>query len=143
SGSGVFRLRVTGAGAVVVDHGTQSLTATQSLGAGEFAHVAVSYDGSVATVYVNGAYSASGELPLVAGAGELRIGADRDGAFFAGVVDEVRVWDRARAQVEIGDERAHRLIGNEPGLAAYYRLDEGSGTRVYDQTDTAAHGTVA
>ncbi|WP_197371087.1 LamG-like jellyroll fold domain-containing protein, partial [Streptomyces clavuligerus] len=93
--------------------------------------------------YVNGAYSASGELPLVAGAGELRIGADRDGAFFAGVVDEVRVWDRARAQVEIGDERAHRLIGNEPGLAAYYRLDEGSGTRVYDQTDTAAHGTVA
>ncbi|MEH6374564.1 LamG domain-containing protein [Streptomyces sp. KLMMK] len=55
-------------------------------------------------------------------------------------LDEVRIWDRARTPDELKRDKGLRLIGNDPGLVAYYRFDEGSGTRLYDQTDHARHG---
>ncbi|MGX8906129.1 LamG-like jellyroll fold domain-containing protein [Streptomyces netropsis] len=55
-------------------------------------------------------------------------------------LDEVRVWDRARTSEELKRDKGVRLIGNDPGLVAYYRFDEGSGTRLFDQTDHARHG---
>ncbi|MCX4694786.1 LamG-like jellyroll fold domain-containing protein [Streptomyces sp. NBC_01408] len=55
-------------------------------------------------------------------------------------LDEVRVWSRARTADELRRDRHVRLIGNDPGLAAYYRFDEGSGTRLHDQSDHARHG---
>ncbi|MEU1310553.1 LamG-like jellyroll fold domain-containing protein [Streptomyces cinnamoneus] len=55
-------------------------------------------------------------------------------------LDEVRVWDRARTAEELKRDMGVRLIGNDPGLVAYYRFDEGSGTRLHDQTDHARHG---
>ncbi|MFK0258646.1 LamG-like jellyroll fold domain-containing protein [Streptomyces sp. NPDC090445] len=55
-------------------------------------------------------------------------------------LDEVRVWDRARTADELGRDKGVRLMGNDPGLVAYYRFDEGSGTRLHDQTDHARHG---
>ncbi|MEU5053691.1 LamG-like jellyroll fold domain-containing protein [Streptomyces sp. NPDC021096] len=55
-------------------------------------------------------------------------------------LDEVRIWDRARTSDELKRDKGVRLIGNDPGLVAYYRFDEGSGTRLHDQTDRARHG---
>ncbi|MEX2980369.1 LamG-like jellyroll fold domain-containing protein [Streptomyces sp. C36] len=55
-------------------------------------------------------------------------------------LDEVRVWDRARTSDELKRDKGVRLIGDDPGLVAYYRFDEGSGTRLFDQTDHARHG---
>ncbi|MFB7635560.1 LamG-like jellyroll fold domain-containing protein, partial [Streptomyces sp. NPDC056149] len=55
-------------------------------------------------------------------------------------LDEVRVWDRARTAGELTRDKGIRLIGNDPGLTAYYRFDEGSGTRLHDQTDHGRHG---
>ncbi|MFF7022774.1 LamG-like jellyroll fold domain-containing protein [Streptomyces klenkii] len=55
-------------------------------------------------------------------------------------LDEVRIWDRARTPDELKRDKGVRLIGNDPGLVAYYRFDEGSGTRLHDQTDGARHG---
>ncbi|MFH8786666.1 LamG-like jellyroll fold domain-containing protein [Streptomyces roseoverticillatus] len=55
-------------------------------------------------------------------------------------LDEVRIWNRARTAEELARDKGVRLIGNDPGLVAYYRFDEGSGTRLHDQTDHARHG---
>ncbi|MCQ8770766.1 LamG domain-containing protein [Streptomyces telluris] len=55
-------------------------------------------------------------------------------------LDEVRIWDRARTPDELKRDKGVRLVGNDPGLVAYYRFDEGSGTRLHDQTDHARHG---
>ncbi|MFI2209566.1 LamG-like jellyroll fold domain-containing protein [Streptomyces sp. NPDC020141] len=143
SGQGGFQLRITNSGQVVLDHSTGSVTSSQTVPAGTYAHIAASFDGTVATLYVNGAFSASATLAYPTdGNASLRIGSAQSGGFFSGVVDEVRIWNRARSRSELTEERSYRLIGNEPGLIAYYRLDEGSGTAVYDQTDTAALGTV-
>ncbi|MEV4502390.1 LamG-like jellyroll fold domain-containing protein [Streptomyces klenkii] len=58
-------------------------------------------------------------------------------------LDEVRIWDRARTPDELKRDKGVRLIGNDPGLVAYYRFDEGAGTRLHDQTDHARHGELA
>ncbi|GGZ35897.1 hypothetical protein GCM10010387_32630 [Streptomyces inusitatus] len=143
SGQGGFQLRITNTGQVVLDHSTGSVTSSQTIPAGTYAHIAASFDGSTATLYVNGAFSASAALAYPTdGNASLRIGSAQSGGFFSGTVDEVRIWNRARSRSELTEERSYRLIGNEPGLIAYYRLDEGAGTAVYDQTDTAALGTV-
>lgn len=48
------------------------------------------------------------------------------------VVSDARIWNIARTQTEIQDNMNKRLTGNEPGLVAYYPLDEGTGTIAYD-----------
>jgi hypothetical protein len=42
-------------------------------------------------------------------------------------MDEVRIWNVARSPQEILGARDRQLLGDEPGLLVYWRLDEGSG----------------
>lgn len=146
SGQGGFQLKISNAGRVILEHSTgTALTSVQAIPAGTYAHIAASFNGSVATLHINGILSISAALGYTAdGTASLRIGsAQSGGSVFNGVIDEVRIWNRARTQKELAEERGYRLVGNEPGLIAYYRLDEGSGTRVYDQSDSAVHGTLS
>ncbi|MFI6175586.1 LamG-like jellyroll fold domain-containing protein [Nonomuraea sp. NPDC051191] len=111
----------------------------------EYSHVAAVFEGIEATVYLNGRASATIRLPYRAGkAAEVMLGAANTSTpvtkVFNGEIDEVRIWDRARPLAELKRDSGHRLIGNEPGLVAYYRLDEGTGTTVHDQSDNALHG---
>ncbi len=50
---------------------------------------------------------------------------------FTGDVDEVRIWSSPARDFT---DRGRRLTGIEPGLVAYYRMDEGGGTAVSDST---------
>ena len=63
-------------------------------------------------------------------------------ALFAGVIDEVRVWNIARPPKSIQENYQQRLIGNEDLLLGYWRFDEGAGTVVGDQTDHNHCGTL-
>ncbi len=63
-------------------------------------------------------------------------------AAFQGQLDEIRLWSVARSQSAIVAGRTVQLDGTEPGLAGYWRLDEGSGTTAYDQTNYAHHATL-
>ena len=65
-----------------------------------------------------------------------RIGFDRP---FNGSLDEVRIWSVARTNDEIKINRGVPLIGNELGLLAYYKLDEGSGQTASDATINHLH----
>ncbi|MFE3072518.1 LamG-like jellyroll fold domain-containing protein [Streptomyces sp. NPDC059247] len=130
---------------LTLEHPTGSVTARNALKKGEYHHIAASYDGTTATLYVDGEKAAEGALAK-APPGTTRLAINNNsatgrGGSYSGVVDEVRIWNRARSQTELAEERSYRLIGNEEGLAAYYRFDEASGTKAYDQSDSAAHGT--
>ncbi|PSJ26649.1 hypothetical protein B7P34_21870 [Streptosporangium nondiastaticum] len=93
------------------------------------------------TVYRDGEAAATRDADgAYAGTGALLLG---KALWFGGAraeLDEVRIWDRARTAGELKRDKSVRLIGNDPGLVAYYRFDEGSGTRLHDQTDHARHG---
>ncbi|BAZ24842.1 hypothetical protein NIES4073_57420 [Kalymmatonema gypsitolerans NIES-4073] len=63
--------------------------------------------------------------------------------FFNGKIDEVRIWNYARSEYDIRANMNFRLVGDEFGLLGYWRFDEGGGTRVFDQTAHAHHGTIS
>lgn len=54
------------------------------------------------------------------------------GAFFSGEMDEIRIWNTVRRDVEIRENRFARLAGNESGLVSYWRCDEGDGVFAND-----------
>jgi hypothetical protein len=62
---------------------------------------------------------------------------------FAGSLDEVRVWTIARSADEIKRDQLRRINGDEAGLVGYWRCNEGSGTQVYDASNSRAHGSFA
>lgn len=68
---------------------------------------------------------------------EFRIGHDDDVSYFDGLVDDVRVWNDARTATEIQDNRFNELIGNEPNLVGYWRLNND----LLDETTSANHLT--
>ncbi|WP_411129153.1 LamG-like jellyroll fold domain-containing protein [Streptomyces sp. x-19] len=144
------RLSLDENGALVLAHGPDaSVTSSDvTVPVGTYSHVAVVYDGEKAAFLVNRAPAGGGELAAVPGAGpRLLLGAaiSADGAaegFLTGELDEVRIWDRARRAERIVETSDQRLVGDEPGLAAYYRFDEGTGTTAYDQGPHVLHATL-
>ncbi len=97
-------------------------------------HVAVTYDAGTnfMQLYVDGVAIGGAGSGNPAGAyseTNLYIGAFNDGSQIAyqwdGQIDEVRVWNIARTATEIANNRNCGLTGDEPGLLAYYRFNQG------------------
>jgi hypothetical protein len=59
-----------------------------------------------------------------------------------GKVAEVRIWEVVLSDEEIAVNSKTLLSGNEPGLLAYYPMNEATGTKVRDQTGKGYNGTV-
>jgi concanavalin A-like lectin/glucanase superfamily protein len=75
-----------------------------ALTAGTWTHLATTYDGRVLRFYVNGIQVSSQPSTgdIVTNSYPVQIGGDPIwGAFFAGIVDEVRIYNRALSQAEI------------------------------------------
>jgi len=53
-------------------------------------------------------------------------------AFFRGQLDEVTLWDRPLSAGDIAGRRFFSHRGDEPGLIAYYRMDEAEGPLIFD-----------
>ncbi len=112
-----------------------------ALSAGVWQHVAATYDGSAIRLYVNGTLvktiaesriiSINTVTPLAIGNPDpASVGGLRG---FNGKIDEVRIWNTVRTAQQIADNKNVNLVGNEAGLAAYYKMNEGSGTTTADQ----------
>ena len=95
----------TPAGYVTTAAGDRSVRPAAALPLNVWSHVATTYDGANQRFYVNGALVATrAQTGAVAvGNGALRIGGNAawSGEFFQGVIDEVRVYNRALTQAEI------------------------------------------
>ena len=94
---------------------------------GVWTHVAGTYDGSFARLFVNGALvsTAAGSGPLRP-SGELRIGKGENNypEYWSGLIDEVRIWPFARTAAEISGGGANTYtLGNFPGLVAAWNLN--------------------
>lgn len=100
---------------------------------GEWNHVAVVITLSGNSMYVNGrhCYSNYGdEHPLTRFAGKLRVGIFKDNTSrtFNGLIDEVRVYDRALSDEEMYELVHSNALTNDPNLISYYQFNEGSST---------------
>lgn len=118
---------------------------------GVWMHVAVTLGNVVngsgaATIYIDGQVRATGTLiaPPITTRGIAYIGKSSAAwdALFRGRMSEVRLWNRARTLEEIQATRHQRLDPMEPGLVAYYPLDERDSTLAHDVSPSGLHGTL-
>ncbi len=105
---------------------------TGGLEPGRWVHLAGVYDGSTVQLYVNGVLEASEAIAgtLTVYPGPLLFGQNSywKARSFAGVVADVRLWERPRSGTEIHRDVYRRLPEDaRDGLLAYWRLDEGQG----------------
>lgn len=110
---------------------------------GSWNHVAAVWNGSTGqkSIYLNGVLDATqGNLqgqcasssgPVLFAARPTGTGAER---FFDGVLDEVRIWSKARSQTQLLETFGRDLNGAEPGLAGFWKFDEGTGSIVNDKS---------
>jgi len=61
---------------------------------------------------------------------------------FDGSMDDIRVWNTARTATQINNSRLTELTGSEPGLVAYYKLNEQSGQIVTDSGPSGLNGVL-
>ena len=106
-------------------------------------HIALTRtSGGAATLYIDGALSNSGttNIPNTNGA-SLKFGRRENGNDdFNGVIDEVRVWSEVRTLAQINSFKSQPLTGSEPNLAAYWRLDDGTGQNAIDSSSPPYDG---
>ncbi|MEM7391399.1 MAG: LamG-like jellyroll fold domain-containing protein, partial [Verrucomicrobiota bacterium] len=69
-------------------------------------------------------------------------GGFKAGNAFRGEMADVRIWNHVRTPAEIQAHRQHRLNGNEPGLVAYWPLDEAGGDVGADKSPNARDGAL-
>lgn len=84
--------------------GDQSVRGSSALALGTWVHLATTFDGSFLRLYVNGVEVASRSLTgsISTSTGALRIGGNAVwGEYFNGLIDEVRIYNRALTQTEI------------------------------------------
>jgi hypothetical protein len=62
---------------------------------------------------------------------------------FVGKMDEVRFWNRTLTQPEINANKCLWLNpSSDPSLVGYWKMNEGSGSTVFDATSSANHGSL-
>ncbi|MBN2777480.1 MAG: fibronectin type III domain-containing protein, partial [Bacteroidales bacterium] len=105
------------------------LNATQTLNTNEWCHIAATYDGTTAKIYINGILNIEAPVSInllqtttvshIIGKSLLY------GAYFSGKIEEVRYWNYARTNCEVQQAMSTELVGNEAGLIAYYDFNQG------------------
>lgn len=99
-------------------------------------HVAVTYDGTDLFIYVDGVLDISASTSLNTTGTILRIGqraVPETGEYFAGTVDELRIWNTARTALELNSDKDHSVAANSAGLVSYFKMDEGSNEVTKDE----------
>jgi uncharacterized protein YjdB len=111
-------------------------------------HVAATYDGTTWTLYLNGQVEKSlyvGTLNSARatprydsiqwfGIGTTFDSLGRPGAYFDGVLDEIRIWNYARTPDQIRANMNADIQQAYPGLAGCWGLNEGTGTTTGDSS---------
>jgi hypothetical protein len=86
----------------------QAVRGTSAVPLNAWTHIATTYDGTTQRIYINGTLVASRAQTgaIAVGNGALRIGGNNSwaGEFFAGLIDEVRVYNRALTDTEISTD---------------------------------------
>ena len=73
--------------------------------------------------------------------GNIYLGLYQGDSFLTADLDEVSIWNVALTPAQIQTYMHQPLQGTEVGLVNYYRMNEGSGTNIYDSTINADTGT--
>ncbi len=130
-------------------NGSSSQTVPFAVATGRWCHVAVVFSPTNAQFFVNGLPlgATTNDINLSAVGTPFTIGAAYNDSgnlsnYFAGILDEVRIWNVTRSPADITNHMFQPVSAAEPGLVACYRFDEAAGVRAYDATTNHLNGTL-
>jgi len=112
----------------------------------QWVHFAMTWNGTAVQAYVNGVLKStkmsdsSSQTVLKTGTSPLTIGGyPGENAYFAGLIDEFRVWNVARSADDLKGTMKKTLTGTEAGLVGYWQFNEASGTTTADAVKSTGH----
>jgi Concanavalin A-like lectin/glucanases superfamily/Secretion system C-terminal sorting domain len=118
-----------------------NISAASALTLNAWNHVAGTFDGLNSITYINGiAIDTVAFKGTIVSApsynvtlGRLSDPGQPAGRYFAGIMDEVRIWHRALSQTEIQSQmNDHINPATATGLVSYWRMNNGTGTTITD-----------
>lgn len=126
---------------------------TTAVNDGNWHHVAATYNGANAIIYIDGVLENSIEATanIDNSAFNVSLGENlqQTGRFFSGNLEDVRIWNVARTEEQINASKRCELLGSESGLLAYYKFNQGLDnqdntaiTSLTDATVNANNGTL-
>ncbi|NLL84189.1 MAG: LamG domain-containing protein [Lentisphaerae bacterium] len=123
-------------------NGWVDVTLDQALVADQWYHIAFSFESGTMSCFVDGEFQGSAACKTGNYAEHsVKLGGYSNKYDFQGLMSEMRLWERGRSGAEIRSMMNWRLPPNTAGLHAYWPLNEGSGTNVYDQANNVATGS--
>ncbi|HEX9970537.1 MAG TPA: LamG-like jellyroll fold domain-containing protein, partial [bacterium] len=120
-----------------------STSAENSISLDTWQHVAVTYDANTSEVkmYINGTEQILSQSKVPSGniadhsSIDFVIGNNAAASFgFDGVIDELRMWKIVRNKHDIQEYINQYLNGNETDLVGYWKMNEGNGKSIKDQS---------
>ncbi|NCI48283.1 HYR domain-containing protein, partial [Sediminibacterium roseum] len=123
------------------------LSSTTAAVSGTWYHVACTYDGTTATLYINGIQeaTATASATAVSNTSNVIIGARTASAlnqYFQGDVDELRIFNRALPDCEVKSTKDCQLnTATQTGLIAYYKFSQGQINKDNTSITTLADAT--
>ena len=103
-------------------------------------HVAFSFDGTKAKLYLDGIVIDS--TSSWAGITPSDIPITSIGTRFSGRIDEVRIWNIARSATEINQNMGVEVDENSSGLLAYYKMNTDEDFKIIDYSTNQFHASI-
>jgi hypothetical protein len=98
--------------------------------AGVWQHLAWVYTGTAIQLYIDGTLIGSSQADGFIASSEIPLGIGKSilsgyNFVFGGRIDEVTLWSKGLTQADIQDMMLNELVGDEPFLEAYYKMNQG------------------
>jgi hypothetical protein len=138
-----------------VNGGNHPVWGTTQVAIGEWHHIAATYEGQTWNLYLDGnldktltlsspftpEFNSTQHAALATGLGSNGLPDASAPGHFAGVIDEARIWNYARTQQDIRDNRFQELSAGT-GLLGRWGLNENSGTNAFNSIGGSPAGTL-
>jgi hypothetical protein len=125
--------------------GNNNVFSTNAVTDGAWHHVAVTYNGSIMAIYIDGSLDGSNaytQTPYTSG-DPLKLGYGDIHDFYEGLLDEVRIINSSLTAAMIRQDFASSpKYPTRPATVAWYQFRENSGTTVGDNSGTNNNGTI-
>jgi len=112
---------------------------------GVWYHLAFTWNGKYAKVYINGELKKKKKLTgtILAKNTDLSIGGNQNGQkVINGNISEVRIWTKSIKYKDLIKNMNKSLTGSEKKLTAYYPVDKGSGTTLFDKSKNQQNANI-